>query len=283
MKKLQKKKIPVYIVLVLISITFVFPFVWLLASSFKIASDIFSPTFSLVPRDEFGNIWFNLTNYTIALEYLNFGKIFTNTLIVCVSCTVLNLCLNSLAAYAFARLQFKGRDLIFKISLTSMMIPGTVLLIPNLMLINKLGLYDTLGALILPFAMSVYNIFLLRQQFLSLSKEIEEAALLDGASPFVIFREIALPLVKPMLVVLGITTFMWNYNNFLWPLVATQSEELFTLARSLGDLVAAGGSNVELYPIMLAGAVIVSAPMIIAFFILQKYIVEGISLGGVKG
>ncbi len=280
---MKHKKIFVYVILIAISITFIFPFVWLVASSFKITSDIFSPTFSLIPKDENGIFSLNYQNYVSAFDYLQFGTIIVNTVIVCVSCTVLNLVLNSLAAYAFARLEFKGRDLLFKISLTAMMIPGTVLLIPNLMLINKLGLYDTLGALILPFAMSVYNIFLLRQQFLSLSTEIEEAALLDGASRIVIFSRIALPLVKPMLVVLGITTFMWNYNNFLWPLVATQSPELFTLARSLGDLVAAGGSNPQLYPIMLAGAVIVSAPMLIAFFILQKYIVEGISLGGVKG
>ena len=144
-------------------------------------------------------------------------------------------------------------------------------------------MYDTLFALIFPYVMSVYNIFLMRQQFYAVSKELEEAAELDGAGIFRTFIVIAMPLVTPMLVVLGITTFMWNYNNFLWPLVATQSSEVFTLARSLGSLVSAGSNNVNLYPVMLAGAVIVSLPMIVVFFLLQKYIIGGISVGAVKG
>ena len=213
---------------------------------------------------------------------MKLGLVFKNTLIVCVVNTFVNLFLNSLAAYAFARLEFPGRDKIFGVLLVTMMVPGTVLTIPNFIIVNALNIYDTLFALILPFTMSVYNVFLLRQQYYALSSDIEGAAMIDGASTFRIYAQISLPMVSPMLVVLGITTFMWNYNNYMWPLIATRSEENFTLAISLGELVATGQSDVRKYPAMLAGAVIVSAPLIIIFFVLQKYILAGIMVGGVK-
>ncbi len=276
-------RVAVYAVLILLTVTFLFPYVWLISSSFKSTQAIFNPEFHLLPIDPEGNMQFVITNYTQAFDYLNLGTVFKNTLIVCVANTVLNLFLNSLAGYAFARIPFKGRGPVFAVMLMSMMVPGTVMLIPNYIIINELGMYDTLFALICPYIMSVYNIFLMRQQFFAVSKELEEAAELDGAGLFRTFVVIALPLVTPMLVVLGITTFMWNYNNFMWPLVATQSESVFTLARSLGSLVSAGSNNVNLYPVMLAGAVIVSLPMIVVFFVLQKYIIGGISVGAVKG
>ena len=276
-------RVAVYAVLILLTVTFLFPYVWLISSSFKSTQAIFNPEFHLLPIDPEGNMQFVITNYTQAFDYLNLGTVFKNTLIVCVANTVLNLFLNSLAGYAFARIPFKGRGAVFAVMLMSMMVPGTVMLIPNYIIINELGMYDTLFALICPYIMSVYNIFLMRQQFFAVSKELEEAAELDGAGLFRTFVVIALPLVTPMLVVLGITTFMWNYNNFMWPLVATQSESVFTLARSLGSLVSAGSNNVNLYPVMLAGAVIVSLPMIVVFFVLQKYIIGGISVGAVKG
>ncbi len=273
----------VYAVLILLTVTFLFPYVWLISSSFKSTQAIFNPQFHLLPVDTDGNIRFVLSNYAQAFDYLRLGTVFANTLIVCAVNTALNLFLNSLAGYAFARIPFKGRGAVFAVMLMSMMVPGTVMLIPNYIIINKLGMYDTLFALICPYVMSVYNIFLMRQQFFAVSRELEEAAELDGAGLFRIFAVIALPLVTPMLVVLGITTFMWNYNNFLWPLVATQSESVFTLARSLGSLVSAGSNNVNLYPVMLAGSVVVSLPMIVVFFLLQKYIIGGISVGAVKG
>ncbi len=272
-----------YSVLILLTVSFVFPFLWLLSSSFKEPAAIFDTSFSLIPRDADGNIHFVLHNYVEAFEYLDMGAVFANTMIVCLVNTFLNLFLNSMAAYAFARIRFRGAKTLFSICLASMMVPGAVMLIPNFIVINRLGIYDTLSALILPFVMSVYNIFLLRQQFMGISREMEESARVDGAGRFCTYFRIVLPLVSPTLVVLGITTFMWNYNNFLWPLVATQSEEVYTLARSLGSLVYAGGSDPNMYPIMLAGSVIVSAPLIVIFFVLQKYILSGVTVGSVKG
>lgn len=280
--KVRFIRVLMYGVLVLLAVSFIFPYVWLVSSSFKEPSEIFSTTFSLLPRDSTGNIHFVFTNYVNAAAYLDLGRVFLNTMIVCLVNTIVNLFFNALAGYAFARLSFKGRDLIFKIMILAMMVPGAVMTIPNLIISRTLYIDDTLLVLILPFVMSIYNVYLMKQQFIGINKEIEEAAMMDGASHFGIFFKIALPLVSPMLVVLGITTFMWNYNNFMWSLVATQSSEVFTLARSLGALISAGQNNPSMYPQMLAGSVIVSAPLIIIFFALQKYIVKGISLGAVK-
>lgn len=273
----------IYAALCVITLLFIVPYLWLIFSSFKTPADFSSPEFSFLPRDEEGKIHFVLENYVSAWRELNIPTVFTNTMIVCVVNTAANLFLNALAAYAFARMKFAGRDKIFMFSLSSMMVPGCVMLIPNFIIINNLGLYDNLLALILPFLMSVYNVFLLRQQFLAVEKEIEEAAFIDGAGYFTVFFKICLPIVNPMLIVLGISTFMWNYNNFLWPLLVLDSESSFTLAISLGMLMYNGSANVQMFPVMLAGAVMVSAPMIIVFFCLQKYILGGTMAGAVKG
>ena len=177
---------------------------------------------------------------------------------------------------------FKGKNVLFRIIILAMMIPGTVMMIPNLIICREMGIYDSLWALMLPFAMSIYNVFLMRQHFFSFSRELEEAAMIDGAGRLQTFFRIALPMASPMLIVIGVTTFMWNYNNFLWPLVATSSEENRTLALGLGSLISAGSTNPEIYPVMLAGSVVLSLPMIILFFLCQKHIIGGISAGAVK-
>ncbi|WP_281884622.1 carbohydrate ABC transporter permease [Paenibacillus sp. YYML68] len=280
-KKIER--ILTYLILCLFVVVLVFPFIWLLSSSFKDSRGIFSPEFSLIPRDmDTGEISFSLDNYKAAFEHMDFAVLFMNTFLVATINTVANTFLNSLAGYSFARLRFKGRDLMFKLILTSMMIPGTVLLVPNMIIINELGLYDHLGALILPFMMSVYNIFLMRQHFLTLPRELEESGIVDGASWYTVFLKIALPLARPILVTLGIFTFMWNYNNFLWPLVVINSPENYTIALGLGALLSTL-KQAENYPIMIATSVIVAVPLIIIFMFLQKHIMKGISAGGVKG
>ena len=273
----------VYAILIFLTLCFVIPYIWLLSSSLKTVDGFSSTTFTLLPLNGNGEIELVWDNYVQAWNELNIPQVLLNTVIVCVVNTALNLFLNSIAAYAFARMKFAGRDKIFKMSLTSMMIPGCVMLIPNFLIINELEMFDTIFALIFPFIMSIYNVFLLRQQFMSVEKEIEEAAVIDGAGKFRIFLRICMPIVKPMLIVQGITTFMWNYNNYLWPLIVLSSEENFTLAISLGTLMQNGGSYVTMYPIMLAGAVMVSAPMVLVFFLLQKYILGGTMAGAVKG
>lgn len=280
------KRTALYAVLALLAVSFILPFLWLIASSFKETGNaqgmLSYVKFTLIPRNADGEIAFKIENYKRALEYLNAGILLKNTLIVATINTAVNTIFNSMAGYAFARINFKGKNVLFKIVIMAMMIPGTVMMIPNLIICREMGIYDSLWALMLPFAMSIYNVFLMRQHFYSFSRELEEAAMIDGAGRLQTFFRIALPMASPMLIVTGVTTFMWNYNNFLWPLVATSSEENYTLAMGLGSLIAAGSSNPEIYPVMLAGSVILSVPMIIMFFICQKYIIGGISAGAVK-
>ncbi len=273
------KKTAIYAVLIILCLAFIVPYVWMASTSLRTELAYNSTGFTLLPLDENGKLAFHFENYAEAFKALDLGKVFLNTMIVCVVNTVANLFLNSLAAYAFARLKFFGRNGIFKVTLLSMMVPGTVMLVPNYLICDFLGVTDSLSALILPFLMSVYNIFLLRQQFIAVDKEIEEAAKIEGAGVFRIYFRIILPLVKPMLIVLGITTFMWNYSNYLWPYIVNSDPSLRTLSTSLAELM---GTDYDL-TVQLAGAVIVSAPMIIVFFILQKYIIGGTMAGAVKG
>jgi len=273
------KKIAVYVVLIALCLAFIVPYLWMIVTSLRTEMAYNSTGFTLLPIDEYGNLSFHFENYGTAFEALEFGTVFLNTMIVCVVNTVANLFFNSIAAYAFARLNFFGKNAIFKVILFSMMVPGTVMLVPNYLICDYLGITDSLFALILPFLMSVYNIFLLRQQFIGIDKEIEEAAQIEGASVFHIYFRIVLPLVKPMLIVLGITTFMWNYSNYLWPFIVNSDPELRTLSTSLANLM---GTDYDL-TVQLAGATIVSLPMIIVFFILQKYIIGGTMAGAVKG
>lgn len=282
-RPVRPERAVIYVILGILVVLLVGPFVWLALSSFKTGSQIFSPNLTLLPLNADGGIEFHIDNYTYAFDYLQVGVLFTNTLLVSSIATVINLFFNSLAGYAFARIRFKGREVLFRATLTSLMVPGTVMLVPNMIIITRLGLYDSLAALVIPFAMSVYNIFLMRQTFLGFPRELEEAAAIDGASAFRTYWTIALPLARPMLVVLGILTFMWNYNSFLWPLVVIQSPENDTLAKGLGSLVSASATNAELYPVMLAGAVIVAVPLILIFLVFQRFIVKGIAAGAVKG
>ena len=282
-KRIRVGRIAAYVVLSLLAFSFIFPYLYLILSSFKTPVDLSKPGFSLLPIDEFGSLYLSGENYSNAWKSLKLAQTFGVTMLVCIVNTVLNLFLNALAGYAIARFEFAGKKIVFPVILAAMTIPGAIMTIPNLIICQFLGIIDTLWVLILPFVMSIYNVFLMRQQFLGLSKDLEEAAEMDGASPIKIFFTIAIPLVSPMLVVLGITTFMWNYNNFMWTLMAIPTNtDIYTLARAIGELVSAGSNDMNRYPQMLAGSVITSLPLIVIFFFLQRYIIEGISLGGVK-
>lgn len=272
------KTVAIYVVLTLLCLAFIVPYIWMIVTSLRTEVAYNSTGFSLLPIDENGRFALHFENYKQAFEALEIGTVFVNTLIVCAVNTIANLFFNSLAAYGFARLKFFGRDGIFKVTLFSMMVPGTVMLVPNYLICDYLEITDSLSALVFPFLMSVYNIFLLRQQFIGVDKEIEEAAKIEGASVFRIYFRIVLPLVKPMLVVLGITTFMWNYSNYLWPYIVNSEPELRTLSTSLAELM---GADYDL-TVQLAGAVTVSAPMIVLFFILQRYIIGGTMAGAIK-
>ncbi len=274
-------KLFIYLVLISFAAIMVLPFIWMLSASLRQPQDIYTSGVKLLPLDpNTGKISATLNNYREVTTQLPFGRMFLNSLFVAVVATACNLFFNALAAYAFARINFPFKEKIFSLMLASLMIPFYVIMIPLVFITKNLGMYDSLWGLIIPVSMSVYNVFLIRQFIVGIPIELEEAATLDGCSRFRIFWSIIMPLSKPVLAVVGIFTFMFNWNNFTWPLVLIISRNNFTLPLGLGALMTQSGSK---YHLLLAGATITIIPMVIIFLIMQKYIIKGITMGAVKG
>ena len=185
-----------------------------------------------------------------------------------------------MAAYAFARIEFPFKNIIFLIILSVLMVPGQIFLIPQYLIVQKLGLLDTLPALMLPNLFSAFGTFLLRQFFMSLPKELEEAAVLDGCSRFQIFGKIMLPLVKPGIVALVIFTAKFAWNDFMWPMIVNTSTDKMILGPALATLQ---GQYTTEYPMQMAGAVMAVIPLVVLFFIFQKQFIEGVAQSGIKG
>ena len=250
------------------------PFVWMLLSSFKPEAEIRANPPTWWPQT------FTIENFTELFTRLNFPQFFTNSAVVAVFVTLGNLMFCSMLGYAFAKIDFWGRDWLFRIVLGTMMIPGIVMLVPLFVLVSRLGLVNTYAGLILPFLAGPFGVFLMRQFISSLPDELIDAGRIDGAGEFRIFTQIILPLCKPALATLGILTFLGSWNNFLWPLVVASSEDKYTLPVALA--LYSVGQNENNYGLMLAGAVAVVAPVVVVFLILQKHIIQGIATSGIK-
>jgi len=250
------------------------PFVWMLLSSFKPEAEIRANPPTWWPQT------FTLENFTELFTRLDFPQFFTNSAIVAVFVTLGNLVFCSMLGYAFAKIDFWGRDWLFRIVLGTMMIPGIVMLVPLFVLVSRLGLVNTYAGLILPFLAGPFGVFLMRQFISSLPDELIDAGRIDGAGEFRIFAQIILPLCKPALATLGILTFLGSWNNFLWPLVVASGEDKYTLPVALA--LYSVGQNENNYGLMLAGAVAVVAPVVVVFLILQKHIIQGIATSGIK-
>jgi multiple sugar transport system permease protein len=223
---------------------------------------------------------FKFQNYLEVFEKINFAQYYINTIIITVARTVFQLILCSLAAYAFARLRFPGKNIIFITILSVLMVPSQVIMIPSFVIMRELGWIDTFYAIIVPGIFSAFGTFLLRQFFMAIPKELDEAAKIDGCSFFGIYWRIILPLSKPALVSLAIFTILASWNDFLWPLIVTNSDEMRVLSIGIATFQ---GQYATDYPLLMAGALMATAPMIIIFLFLQKYFIEGIALSGVKG
>jgi len=250
------------------------PFLWMIATSFMDELEVYSPTPKFIPKK------FLWSNYKEALTMLPFARFFLNTLIMSVGIVVGQLLICSMAAYSFARLSYRGRDKIFAVYLSTMMIPGIVTLIPAFLLIDAFRWINTYWALIVPFLNSVWGIFLLRQFFLTLPKDLEDAARIDGASSFMIYWRIILPLSKPALATLGIFSFMSTWKEFLWPLIVTNKMEMRPVEVGIALFHSIYSTN---WPYQMAAAVVVMLPIVIVFFFTQRYFVRGIALTGLKG
>lgn len=227
--------------------------------------------------------WDSLTlkNYIEVWEEGNFGRYFLNSLIVTVAITLFNLLFDAMAAYALARREFKGRNLLMGLILAKLMIPAAVLMVPTFILVRSIGLYDSYLALILPMVAETFGIFLLRQYMLSLPKELEEAARLEGAGDFRIFFTIILPLSKPALAVVAIHSVLVSWNSYVYPLILTSSDEMRTLPLGIA-FYRASHSGVDVGHLM-AGSMIASLPVILAFLLFQRQIISGLTKGAVKG
>jgi multiple sugar transport system permease protein len=253
-----------------------FPFLWLVRSSLMSTAQIFTFPPEWIPEPFF---W---SNYSEALTIVPFALYFANTMIIEGSVVIGVLLTSAMAGYSFARLRWPGRNLMFGLLLSSLMLPYAVTLIPTFMFWKQLGAINTFLPLAVPawFGGGAFNIFLLRQFFLTIPKDLDEAAYMDGAKPLTVFIKIVLPLSKPALIVVGIFTFIGVWNDFLGPLIYLSDDSKFTLAIGLASFN--GLYNAQWGYLMAASTAIV-APIILLFFIAQRYFIEGTTLTGIKG
>ena len=260
--------------LVIIALLVLFPFFWMVSTALKPNSQVFEFPPAFIPSSiQWGN-------FVEAWTYLPFGRFITNTLVVAIGGTFLVMLTSSLAAYAFARLHFPGRDAIFVLYLGTLMIPQAVLVVPQFFLIKDLGWINTYQALILPGAFTAFGTFLLRQFFKGIPLELEEAAKIDGCSRLRILFQIILPLSTAALGVLGLFTFIAFWNNFLWPLIVVNTPDQATIPLGLQMFQ---GQHAQAWNYMMAGATISIIPGLILLIFVQKYLVKGISLTGLGG
>ncbi|WP_164215243.1 carbohydrate ABC transporter permease [Virgibacillus sp. YIM 98842] len=263
--------------LVLLGLSMIIPFIWMFSTSFKSFDEVFSFPPQFIPES-----W-NWKNFADAWTSAPFGRYFFNSVFTTAVIVIAQIITSILAAYAFARLEFKGKNVLFLIVLATMMIPIQVTFIPNFLILSQFGWVDTYYALIIPFCANAFGIFLIRQAFRQVPKELEEAAKLDGANHFQIIRHIMVPLSTASIVTFLLFSIIWHYNEFFWPLVATNSQELRTLQVGISSMVASeGGSEGTQWNLIMAAATIVLLPLLILFIFMQKYIIKGIAKSGLK-
>ncbi len=262
--------------LIFIGVLILIPLLWMLSTSFKPKSQWFLPEIHWIPKT------FTWENYTSILsnDTLPIVRWFANSLLLSSTITILVLVVDSLAAYAYARMEFRGRRALFALLLATLFLPGIMFLVPNFLTVARLGWLNNYLGVITPALAGVFGVFFMRQFFESLPRELEEAAQIDGATQFQTFTQIALPLAKPALATLGIITFLGAWNDFLWPLLILKDRLLLTLPPGLRTLQGAYTSE---YGQMMAGAAITAIPILLLYILLQRYIVESVQTTGLKG
>lgn len=264
-----------HLILLLFVIGALFPFYWMVATSLKTLTESLQSPPTWLPRH------FQFKNYANAFHSAPFGRYLFNTLFIAGITVLCNLLTSVLAAYSFALTDFPGKRAIFALLLTTLMIPFEVTLIPNFLLIKDLHLYNTYWAQIVPWAAGTFGIFLVRQFFLSIPKEIFEAAVIDGATPWGVLWQVAVPLARPALVTLALFSFIGSWNSFVWPLIVTTNERVRPIQVGLSQLKNDAGNNN--FPILMAGTALTIIPIAILYFFVQRQLIEGVASSGVKG
>ncbi|MFF3953328.1 carbohydrate ABC transporter permease [Streptomyces sp. NPDC001890] len=275
-KARNPKRVLVYVLLSIGLLIMSAPFLWMALSAFKTPQELTASPPVWIPTE-----W-TLENFRDLLDKLDLPLYFMNSVIVAVLVTVSNLVFCSMLGYALAKLNFAGRNKIFGLVLGALMVPGNLMLLPLFVLMSKLHLIDSYAGLVLPFAAGAFGVFLMRQFMQSIPDELLEAARMDGAGEWYIFWRIVMPLVKPALATLSIFTFLGSWNNFVWPLIATNDPDKYTLPVALATFATdpnkAGGSN----GMLMAGSLLVVLPVVILFIALQRHFTQGIATAGMK-
>jgi multiple sugar transport system permease protein len=264
----------VYAVLAAGLVLLVGPFVWMALGSIRPDRELKQVPPSWLPQEP------TLDNYRTLFTQLDFPTYFFNSTVVAAAITAGNLLFCSMLGYALAKLEFPGKRVVFALVLGTLMVPGVVTFVPLFVLVSNMGLTNTFGGLIFPFLAGPFGVFLMRQFMQSLPDELIQAARVDGAGEWRIFRSIILPLCKPALATLGILTFLTTWNAFLWPLVVAQSEDMYTLPVALA--IYAIGENKSDFGLLMAGSVVIILPVLVVFLALQRHFVRGIAMTGIK-
>ena len=250
------------------------PLLWMGSASLMRSGEANSSPPPLLPHHA------TLEHYRALFTTQNLGRYFVNSLIIALGGTILAVLITGMAGYAFAKLRFRGRQSVFRALLAGMVIPGQVAMLPMFILLREMGLINTLFGAMIPVLAPIYGIFLVRQYALSIPDDLLDAARLDGASEFRVFRSIVLPSLGPVLATLGVFTFLSAWNDFMWPLIVLSDDARYNLPVALANLA---GEHVQDVELMMAGAVVTVVPVFIAFLFLQRYYIQGIMAGSVKG
>lgn len=263
-----------YIFLITAGVVMVVPFLWMISTALKGQQEVYIYPPTLFPSE------LHWENFGHVLETVPFVRFYLNSLVVTGIITFSQVSTAALAGYVFARIEFPGRDLIFYLYLATLIIPTQVTMLPLFLLVSQLGWIDTVQALTVPFLANAFAVFFLRQFFVSLPRELEEAARIDGASRLRILWQIILPLARPALATITLFIFLSHWDDYLWPLIVTNTTEMRTLPIGLRFFIEETGAQLNY---MMAGALMAVAPVVALFFVLQRQFIEGVALSGTKG
>lgn len=273
-RKGSVSKVLYYVVMIALSFFMVLPLFWMITTSLKDSGALTAIPIEWIPKKV------TLDSFRKLFEIFPFGKAFLNSVIVSVSITIVNVFSACMAAYVFAKIPFKGRELLFGIFLITMMIPGSVTLIPNYLILRSFHLLNSYLGLVLPSFFNIFGIFMLRQSMRQIPDDFIDAAVIDGASQWKIFFNVIIPLSRPMIATLFVITFMGAWNDYLWPLIVLTDKNKMTLPVALSML---NGQYSTEYNLLMAGALISIVPIIIVYAFAQRYFEEGLTAGGLKG
>ena len=274
MTKKRMNTMVFYVIAVSLAVIAMIPFLWMISTSFKSRGALMSIPIEWIPEKPTGDA------YIKVFSKFPFAKTIGNSLFISVSYTIITLLSSSMAAFAFAKLRFPGNNVLFRCYLATMMIPTQVTMIPLFVIMNRIGLIDSYASVILPSVFRPFAVFMLVQQMRTIPNDFLDAARIDGANVFQIFRNVALPLCIPSLATLSITTFMESWNDYLWPLLMLTDKNKMTLPIALSTLN--GQYNTE-YNVLMAGSLISMIPIIIIYIFAQRYFKNGMMTGGIKG